>query len=114
MMAVIFEVQPVPGQQDAYLQAAAALRPLLEQVEGFISIERFESLSQPGRLLSLSFWRDEAAVARWRQMEAHRHTQQLGRAHIFSDYRLRVAAVVRDYGLNDRVQAPPDSRAVHG
>jgi heme-degrading monooxygenase HmoA len=114
MMAVIFEVQPAPGQQDAYLQAAAALRPLLEQVDGFISIERFESLSEPGRLLSLSFWRDEAAVAQWRQVEAHRGTQQLGRAHIFSDYRLRVAAVVRDYGLNDRAQAPLDSRAVHG
>ncbi len=114
MMAVIFEVQPAPGQQDAYLQAAAALRPLLEQVDGFISIERFESLSEPGRLLPLSFWRDEAAVARWRQMEAHRDTQQLGRAHIFSDYRLRVAAVVRGYGLNDRAQAPLDSRAVHG
>ncbi len=114
MMAVIFEVQPAPGQQEAYLQAAAALRPLLEAVEGFISIERFESLSEPGRLLSLSFWRDEAAVARWRQMEAHRSTQQLGCAHIFSDYRLRVATVVRDYGLNDRTQAPLDSRAVHG
>lgn len=80
MMAVIFEVQPAPGQQDAYLQAAAALRPLLEQVDGFISIERFQSLTEPGRLLSLSFWRDEEAVARWRQMEAHRHTQRLGRA----------------------------------
>jgi heme-degrading monooxygenase HmoA len=114
MIAVIFEVQPAPGQQDAYLQAAAALRPLLEQVDGFISIERFESLSEPGRLLSLSFWRDEAAVARWRQVEAHRDTQQRGRARIFSDYRLRVAAVVRDYGLNDRAQAPLDSRAVHG
>ena len=114
MMAVIFEVQPAPGQQDAYLQAAAALRPLLEQVDGFISIERFQSLTEPGRLLSLSFWRDEAAVVRWRQVEAHRDTQQRGRAHIFSDYRLRVAAVVRDYGLNDRSQAPLDSRAVHG
>ncbi|RLJ37914.1 antibiotic biosynthesis monooxygenase [Acidovorax sp. 106] len=113
MMAVIFEVQPAPGQQDAYLQAAAALRPLLEAVEGFISIERFESLSEPGRLLSLSFWRDEAAVARWRQMDAHRLTQQLGRAHIFSDYRLRVAAVVRDYGMHDRQQVPPDSQRRH-
>ena len=63
MMAVIFEVQPAPGQQDAYLQAAAALRPLLEQVDGFISIERFQSLTEPSRLLSLSFWRDEEAVA---------------------------------------------------
>ena len=110
MMAVIFEVQPAPGQQDAYLQAAAALRPLLEQVDGFISIERFQSLTEPSRLLSLSFWRDEEAVARWRQMEAHRHTQRLGRASIFRDYRLRVAAVVRDYGMHDREEAPPDSR----
>jgi len=113
-MAVIFEVTPAPGQTDAYLGAAAALRPLLEQVDGFLSIERFESLSQPGKLLSLSFWRDEEAVARWRQLEAHRSTQQAGRGGIFADYRLRVAAVVRDYGLHDRAQAPADSRAVHG
>ena len=114
MMAVIFEVLPAPGRKDAYLAAAAALRPALEQVDGFISIERFESLSEPGKLLSLSFWRDEDAVARWRQMEAHRATQQAGRAGIFADYRLRVAAVVRDYGLHDRLQAPADSRSVHG
>lgn len=114
MMAVIFEVTPAPGQQDAYLGAAAALRPVLEQVDGFISIERFESLSEPGKLLSLSFWRDEEAVARWRQQEAHRSTQAAGRDHVFADYRLRVAAVVRDYGLHDRAQAPADSRAVHG
>jgi heme-degrading monooxygenase HmoA len=114
MMAVIFEVQPAPGQQNAYLEAAAALRPLLEQIDGFVSIERFESLSEPGKLLSLSFWRDEAAVARWRQAEAHRATQQAGRARIFADYRLRVAAVVRDYGMHDREQAPADSRGVHG
>ena len=114
MMAVIFEVLPAPGQKDAYLAAAAALRPVLEQVDGFLSIERFESLSQPGKLLSLSFWRDEEAVARWRQMEAHRVTQRAGRAGIFDDYRLRVAAVVRDYGLQDRGQAPADSRALHG
>lgn len=114
MMAVIFEVLPAPGRKDAYLAAAVALRPLLEQVDGFISIERFESLSEPGKLLSLSFWRDEEAVARWRQVEAHRGTQQAGRAGIFADYRLRVAAVVRDYGLHDRAQAPADSRKVHG
>ena len=114
MMAVIFEVLPEPGRKDAYLAAAAALRPALEQVDGFISIERFESLSEPGKLLSLSFWRDEDAVARWRQVEAHRATQQAGRAGIFADYRLRVAAVVRDYGLHDRAQAPADSRNVHG
>ncbi|CAN7156680.1 antibiotic biosynthesis monooxygenase [Acidovorax sp. Leaf78] len=114
MMAVIFEVLPAPGRKDAYLAAAAALRPALEQVDGFISIERFESLSEPGKLLSLSFWRDEEAVARWRQVEAHRSTQQAGRAGIFADYRLRVAAVVRDYGLHDRAQVPVDSRRVHG
>ena len=114
MMAVIFEVQPAPGQRGAYLDAAAALRPLLERIDGFVSIERFESLGTPGKLLSLSYWRDEDAVARWRQAEAHRATQQAGRARIFDGYRLRVAAVVRDYGMHDREQAPADSRALHG
>lgn len=114
MMAVIFEVTPTPGQRSAYLDAAAALKPLLAQIDGFVSIERFESLSAPGKLLSLSFWRDEEAVARWRQLEAHRSTQASGRDHVFADYRLRVAAVVRDYGMNDRAQAPTDSRALHG
>ena len=109
MMAVIFEVTPAPGQRGAYLDAAAALKPLLAQIDGFVSIERFESLSAPGKLLSLSFWRDEEAVARWRQMEAHRHTQRLGRASIFRDYRLRVAAVVRDYGMHDRRNSMPAS-----
>ncbi len=114
MMAVIFEVTPAPGQRSAYLDAAAALKPLLAQIDGFVSIERFESLSEPGKLLSLSFWRDEEAVARWRQQEAHRSTQAAGRDHVFADYRLRVAAVVRDYGMNNRAQAPTDSRRVHG
>ena len=114
MMAVIFEVTPAPGQRGAYLDAAAALKPLLAQIDGFVSIERFESLAEPGKLLSLSFWRDEEAVARWRQQEAHRSTQAAGRDQGFADYRLRVAAVVRDYGMNDRAEAPDDSRAVHG
>ena len=114
MMAVIFEVKPSEGQQQAYLDAAAALRPLLAQVDGFISIERFQSLTDPGKLLSLSFWRDEAAVARWRELEAHRRTQEFGREQVFADYRLRVASVVRDYGMTDREQAPADSRARHG
>ena len=114
MMAVIFEVTPAPGQRGAYLEAAAALKPLLAQIDGFVSIERFESLSEPGKLLSLSFWRDEEAVARWRQQEAHRSTQAAGRDHVFADYRLRVAAVVRDYGMTNRAQAPADSRRVHG
>ncbi|MBU0890334.1 MAG: antibiotic biosynthesis monooxygenase [Gammaproteobacteria bacterium] len=113
MMAVIFEVLPAADQKDAYLAAAAALRPVLEQMDGFISIERFQSLSDPRKLLSLSFWRDEDAVARWRQQESHRSTQAAGRDHVFADYRLRVAAVVRDYGMRDRAQAPADSRVVH-
>jgi len=114
MIAVIFEVQPNPGLLDAYLGAAAALRPHLEQVDGFISIERFQSLATPGKLLSLSFWRDEEAVRQWRTLEARREAQAQARASIFAGYRLRVAAVVRDYGLVEREQAPGDSRAAHG
>jgi heme-degrading monooxygenase HmoA len=114
MMAVIFEVVPREGQRQAYLDAAAALRPLLEEVDGFLSIERFQSLTQHDKLLSLSFWRDEAAVARWRDLEAHRRTQEFGRAQAFTNYRLRVASLVRDYGMEDREQAPGDSRERHG
>jgi len=113
MITVIFEAQPHPDQKQAYLGAAAALRPQLEHIDGFISIERFESLSQPGKVLSLSFWRDEAAVTQWRNTEMHRQTQAAGRSHIFADYRLRVAEVLRDYGLNERAQAPADSRQAH-
>lgn len=113
MIAVIFEVVPRDDHRQAYLDIAARLRPLLEEVDGFISVERFESLSQPGKILSLSFFRDEAAVARWRQLEAHRAAQAAGRAQVFADYRLRVAAVMRDYGLSERAEAPADSRAVH-
>jgi heme-degrading monooxygenase HmoA len=114
MIAVIFEVIPHPGHREAYLDAAAKLRPLLEQMDGFVSIERFESLTEPGKVLSLSFWRDEEAVAQWRRLEAHRKTQELGRNAYFADYRLRVASVLRDYGKHERDEAPPDSRAVHG
>lgn len=114
MIAVIFEALPNADQRQAYLDAAALLRPQLELIDGFISIERFESLSQPGKLLSLSFWRDEEAVARWRKLEAHRRVQSQGRDSVFSDYRLRVAQVMRDYGLHDRAQAPDDSRHAHG
>jgi len=113
MIAVIFEVEPREGYRDAYLEIAASLRPLLEEIDGFISIERFESLSRPGRILSLSFWRDEEAVRAWRNLPSHRATQGHGRAGIFRDYRLRVASVIRDYGLNEREEAPADSRAVH-
>jgi heme-degrading monooxygenase HmoA len=114
MYAVIFEVQPNEGHKQEYLDIAAALRPLLEEVDGFISIERFESLSEPGKLLSLSFWRDAESVEAWRRAEQHRAAQAAGRASVFKHYRLRVASVVRDYGMFDRDQAPPDSREMHG
>ena len=102
MIAVIFEVLPHAGRKDAYLDAAARLKPLLEKMDGFISIERFESLTQPGKILSLSIWRDEAAVKQWRSTEQHRAAQAAGRAGIFADYRLRIASVIRDYGMNER------------
>ena len=111
MIAVIFEVAPRDGRRDDYLRIAAALRPLLDDIDGFVSIERFESLATPGKILSLSFWRDEAAVAAWRTLEAHRAAQTAGRGEIFRDYRLRIAGVIRDYGMTDRAQAPADSRA---
>lgn len=114
MIAVIFEVTPAAGHRDAYLEIAAGLRAELEQQDGFISVERFQSLVNPGKLLSLSFWRDEAAVAAWRQRTKHRAAQSAGRGGLFADYRLRVAAVLRDYGLNERGEAPADSLAVHG
>jgi heme-degrading monooxygenase HmoA len=114
VIAVIFEVWPEPDRKQEYLDIAARLRPLLEQVDGFISIERFESHSEPGKILSLSVFRDEAAVARWRQLEAHREAQISGRDGIFRDYRLRVAGVIRDYGMTRRDQAPGDSRGKHG
>lgn len=114
MIAVIFEVSPHPHAKDDYLAIAAGLAPILSTMDGFISIERFQSLSQPGKILSLSFWRDEEAVKQWRNAEEHRTAQAQGRVGIFADYRLRIAAVVRDYGLNEREQAPTDSRSVHG
>ena len=113
MIAVIFEVEPAEGQRDAYLDIAARLKPELEAVDGFLSVERFESLTNPGKMLSLSFFRDEAAVAAWRNTEDHRHAQAAGRGGVFADYRLRVARVVRDYGMTERDEAPEDSRAAH-
>jgi len=113
MIAVIFEVWPAEGQQAHYLELAAALRAELETIDGFLSIERFESLSAPGKILSLSFFRDEAAVAAWRNRPAHRATQALGRGGVFADYRLRIADVLRDYGMSDRDEAPADSRVAH-
>ena len=114
MIAVIFEVSPHPPTKRTYLDIAASLRPGLDDIDGFISIERFQSLSDPEKLLSLSFWRDEEAVAQWRTTEEHRRAQSSGRSGIFQDYRLRIAAVVRDYGMHDRDQAPADSRSIHG
>jgi heme-degrading monooxygenase HmoA len=114
MIAVIFEAQPFPDRTSSYLDAAERLRPLLADIDGFVSIERFESLTQPGKILSLSFWRDEDAVRRWRNVEAHRRIQAAGRQSIFADYRLRVAQVLRDYGKNDRAEARDDSRKAHG
>ncbi len=114
MIAVIFEVWPAEGQRDAYLAMAASLRDELVKSDGFISIERFESLYEEGKLLSLQFWRDEASVQAWRERLDHRRAQSAGRAHIFRDYRLRVAKVVRDYGMKARDEAPADSREAHG
>ena len=115
MIAVIFEVEPAEGRMEAYLDHAARLRPALEAMPGFLSVERFRSLSDPRKLLSLSFWEDEAAVAGWRAHLGHREAQAAGRAGVFAGYRLRVAAVLRDYGMAERrEQAPADSRAAHG
>lgn len=111
MIAVIFEVEPHEAAAPRYFELAAALRPALEATDGFISVERFESLARPGRYLSLSFWRDEAAVRNWRCQGVHRSAQQEGRSTVFAGYRLRVAAVIRDYGLEEREQAPADSIA---
>ncbi len=113
MIGIIFEVWPAEGRKQEYLDIAASLRPLLDKIDGFISIERFESLYEPGKILSLSFFRDQAAVEQWRKLEAHRLAQAVGRAGVFRDYRLRVTSVIRDYGMSDREQAPADSLNYH-
>jgi heme-degrading monooxygenase HmoA len=117
MIAVIFEVWPRDEEhKQEYLDIAAQLRPLLDNIEGFISIERFESLSEPGKLLSFSLWRDEQAVDAWRQLGEHRAAQEKGRANIFQNYRLRIVSMsmIRNYGMLEREQAPLDSRQLHG
>ena len=114
MIAVIFEVEPHPEQRNVYLDHAGKMRSMLEEIDGFVSVERFESLTQPGKLLSLSFWRDEAAIEHWRRLEKHRAAQARGRNAYFRDYRLRVAGVIRDYGMTERDQAPADSVSIHG
>lgn len=113
MIAVIFEVMPREEHRDEYFTIAAALKPELEKMAGFISVERFQSLTDPGKVLSLSFWEDEESIRQWRNLELHRTAQSQGRETIFRDYRLRIAAVVRDYGMFDRAAAPADSRQVH-
>ena len=114
MIAVIFEVWPKAEHKQRYLDLAAELRPLLDTIDGFISVERFESIYEPGKMLSLSFFRDEAAVDAWRQLEAHRRAQTLGRGEMCGDYRCRIAGVIRDYGMSDRAEVPADSRSIHG
>lgn len=114
MIAVIFEVIPRAGRVDDYFRMAGELKSELSKIDGFISIERFESVTTPGKFVSLSFWRDEAVVQQWRNLESHRRAQAAGRGGVFEDYRLRVAEVVRDYGMKERGEAPGDSRGVHG
>lgn len=113
MIAVIFEVWPAEGEKQHYLDIAAGLRAELETIDGFLSVERFQSIGNPDKMLSLSFFRDEEAVRVWRNTLHHRAAQSLGRAGVFSDYRLRIAHVIRDYGLQDREEAPADSRKAH-
>ncbi len=114
MIAVIFEVWPAEGRAKEYFDLAAALKSDLEKIDGFISIERFESITTKGKFVSLSFWRDDEAVRAWRNLESHRAAQAQGRKQVFADYRLRVASVMRDYGMQERSEAPKDSRGRHG
>lgn len=114
MIAVIFEVTPREGRAADYFAIAAALKAEVEQVDGFISVERFESVTQPGKFVSLSFWRDEESLTRWRAHARHQNAQKAGRGEVFADYRLRVASVVRDYGMDQRAEAPADAIVLHG
>ena len=113
MIAVIFEAFPAKGKWDEYLDIASRLKPELGKIDGFISIERFQSMANPEKALSLSFWKDEASITQWRNFELHRMAQKEGRKSIFDDYRIRIATVVRDYSLTDREQAPNDSKLIH-
>jgi len=113
MIAVIFEAIPAEGKWEEYINIASKLRSDLEKIDGFVSIERFQSISNPEKILSLSFWKDEESVRQWRNLESHRIAQQQGRNSVFDDYRLRVASVLRDYGMNERAQAPADSKSFH-
>ena len=115
MIAVMFEVEPADGRRESYLEMAAKMRPLLDEVDGFISVERFQSITNPGKMLSMSFFRDEEALANWRTLAEHRAAQKAGRGGMFAGYRLRIGSVIRDYGLDERRdQAPADSNIAHG
>lgn len=114
MIAILFEFTPHPDRIDRYFDMAREMRAHLDRIDGFISVERFESVTTPGKFVSLSFWRDETALAAWRNLPEHRAAQTEGRAEILAGYRLRVAEVLRDYTLTDRTEAPADSRAHHG
>jgi heme-degrading monooxygenase HmoA len=114
VIAVIFEVWPADGRKGAYLDLAAELKPLVEAIDGFVSIERFQSITEPGKMLSISFFRDEKSIEQWRGVAEHRRAQAKGRAQLFADYRLRIAHVIRDYSKANRAEAPADSRGVHG
>ena len=114
MIAVIFEFTPAEGRFADYKALAEGLNDEVRSFDGFISIERFQSISDGGKFVSLSFWRDEEAVRAWRNVMLHREAQKQGRAGIFKSYRLRIASVVRDYGMDRRDQAPADSLKVHG
>lgn len=114
MIAVIFEVQVGEGKTAEYLEIASEIKPLLSVIDGFISIERFQSLTNEGKVLSLSFWRDEESIKKWRNLEAHRMAQAKGRDGVFEAYRLRVADVVRDYSIDSRQEVLSDSLEVHG
>lgn len=114
MIGIIFEVWPKDGHREAYLEMAGEMRALLEELDGFISVERFQSLTDPGKVLSLSFFRDEESVVRWRNTLDHRKAQAMGRNQFFDNYRIRVVSTLRDYGMNERDETPSDSLSVHG
>ena len=113
MIAMIFEFTASEQHFGEYMSEAAALRPLLSSIKGFISVERFESKTTPGKFVSIGFFEDESAMGEWRNLSEHRRVQKLGRARLFENYRLRIASVIRDYSMSDREQAPEDSKLAH-
>ena len=114
MIAVIFEFTPAEGRFPEYMDLVAGLKADLEKADGFVSLERFESITTAGKFVSLQFWRDEEAVRKWRNLQKHRDAQKQGRASVFADYRITICSVLRDYRMHDRAQVPADSRQVHG